>query len=99
MATVIVPFAVEGFGTDDEFDRRCRIQELLDEALRKTGNGLCDGGDSGSGSMNVFPQVQDVLRGVCTVLDTLRGADLLGGVIVAESSRGRRGRRTQVWWP
>jgi hypothetical protein len=100
LATVILQFTVNGFGTDDEFDRRCRTEELLDEALKASNNGLCDGGDSGSGSMNVFLMVKDVPRAVDTILNTLRTANLLGGVTVAESIRdGDEVVGHKVWWP
>lgn len=100
MATVIVQIPVKGFGTDDEFDRRCRIEELLDEALKASGNGFCDGGDSGSGSMNVFLIVEDVPRAVDVTLKTLQKANLLGDVIIAESiddDDAVVGHK--VWWP
>jgi hypothetical protein len=98
--TVIVQFAVDGLGTDEEFDRRCQIEDLLDQALKGSGNGFCDGGDSGSGSMNIFLMVKDVKRAVPFILDTLRKSDLLNDCIVAESLReddevvGHK-----VWWP
>jgi hypothetical protein len=102
--SIIVQFRVEGFGTDAEFDRRVQMDELLDRALRRTNNGLCDGGDSGSGSMNLFLYVDDVQRAVATVLETLRKNSLLGGVVVAESLEEGEGDDKEVighkvWWP
>ena len=101
MTTIIVQFPVEGFGTEAEFDLRCRMDELLDDALKKSANGICDGGDSGSGSMNLFLIVKDVSRAIPTILSTLRDNQLLTeGVVVAESLRGDDlADDYKVWWP
>lgn len=51
--TVLVQYQVDGFGTPKDLDKRYAIEDLLNEALGWTGNGRCDGGDIGSGTMNV----------------------------------------------
>lgn len=82
--SLIVQYEVDGFGTDADLERRCRLQDLLDRALRRTLNGMCDGGDLGGGTMNIFlEQVVDPQRACGTVVETLRKASELEGAVIA----------------
>lgn len=65
---LMIEYPVDGFGTQAELDKRNRLQARMDETLGWTGLGHCDGGSSGSGTMEVFcfvvaPQMAlDVVR-------------------------------------
>jgi uncharacterized protein (TIGR03067 family) len=97
---VVVQFAVAGFGTDEDFERRCHIEKLLDAALRKARNGSCTGGDSGSDTMNVFLSVKDAGRAKHTILTALRQDGQLEDVIVAHGlEEGGERKGYEVWWP
>ncbi len=51
---------------------RERIEALLDEALGWTGNGLCDGSESGSGRVDFLCAVVDTQAAVETIVTKLR---------------------------
>ena len=53
-AEIVVQFAVEGWGAPKDIDFREAVHHELSEALGWTGNGHCDGGDIGSGTINLF---------------------------------------------
>jgi predicted DNA-binding WGR domain protein len=54
-----IEYKIEGFGTEQDLDKRHRLEEKMDEVLGWTGLGHTDGGSSGSGTMEV----------VCVVVD------------------------------
>ena len=58
-AVLIIEFNVKGFGTKDQLPQRHALQERMDETLGWTGLGHCDGGSSGSGTMEVCCLVVD----------------------------------------
>lgn len=57
--TLLVEYAIDGFGAEDDLDKRYRLEERLNETLGWTGLGKCDGGSSGSGTMEVCAFVVD----------------------------------------
>lgn len=57
--SMLVERQIEGFGSGDDIDERHALQELLDQQLGWLGLGHCDGGSSGSGSMEAFCLVVD----------------------------------------
>jgi len=58
-AILIIEYAVEGFGTKQQLEKRHALQRRMDETLGWTGLGACDGGSSGSGTMEVCCFVPD----------------------------------------
>lgn len=54
-----ISYKVDGFGTQDDLDKRHRLEEQLNETLGWTGLGHCDGGSIGSDSMEVYCLVVD----------------------------------------
>lgn len=58
--TLLIEYKVDGFGTPEELEKRYRLQDRMDETLGWTGLGHCDGGSSGSGTMEVCNFVVDV---------------------------------------
>lgn len=48
-----IEYIIEGFGTEEDLDKRHRLEEIMDEVLGWTGLGHTDGGSIGSGTMEV----------------------------------------------
>lgn len=61
-------------------DKRHNLETLLNEWLGWTGNGYCREGDIGSGTINIFCQVQDVDQAVASILHGLEAEGQLEGV-------------------
>ena len=57
--TLLVEYRIEGFGSEENLAKRYRLEERLNETLGWTGLGKCDGGSSGSGTMEVCAFVVD----------------------------------------
>jgi predicted DNA-binding WGR domain protein len=58
-ATLLIEYAVEGFGTPADLKKRQALEERMNETLGWTGLGNCDGGSIGSGTMEVCCIVVD----------------------------------------
>jgi hypothetical protein len=58
-AVLLVEYAVDGFGTEEDLAKRHALEERLGETLGWTGLGDCDGGSVGSGTMEVCCFVVD----------------------------------------
>jgi predicted DNA-binding WGR domain protein len=58
-ATLVVEYSVDGLGSADDLERRHAIENFLNEQTGWLGLGHCDGGSSGSGTMEVFCIVVD----------------------------------------
>lgn len=48
-----IEYKIDDFGTDQDLDKRYRLEEKMDELLGWTGIGHTDGGSIGSGTMEV----------------------------------------------
>ena len=46
-----IEFMIDGFGTEEDIDKRHRLEELLEEIMLWSGLGYCNGGSIGSGTM------------------------------------------------
>ena len=55
--TICMP--IHGFGDMDDLDWRHQLENEIDHALAQHDNGRCDGGDIGSGTMNIGVAVHD----------------------------------------
>ena len=80
---VLVQYQVDGWGTPEDLDRRYIIENLLNEVLGWTGNGNCDGGDIGSGTMNVCSLVVNPYLASRSIVEELRKNNLLEGAVIA----------------
>lgn len=58
-ATLFIEYLVDGMGTQEDIEKRHRLEALMNETLGWTGLGACDGGSIGSGSMEVCNFVVD----------------------------------------
>lgn len=54
-----IEYKIDGFGTEEDLDKRHRLEEHLDELLGWTGLGQADGGSTGSGTMEAGCVVVD----------------------------------------
>ena len=93
--SVVIQYKVEGRGTRKDHDRRIKVEELMNECLGWSGLGHCDGGDMGSGQMNVFCYVVDSAIAERVIVGDLKKNGLLDGAIIAE----RKEEETKVLWP
>lgn len=57
--TLLIEYKVDDMGTDQDLEKRTRLQERMDETLGWTGLGHCDGGSMGMGTMEVCCYVID----------------------------------------
>lgn len=93
--TLIVQHRTKDWGSPQDLQMRHKMESLLDECLKATGSGYCDGGDIGSGTVNIFLFVLDPHRAKDTVVEALRKAQLLEEVTIAiETDEG-----FEVLWP
>lgn len=92
---VVIQFALDGHGTTSDFDKRVKIENLMNECLGWTGSGHCDGGDMGSGEMNVFCLVVDSSIATKVIVEELSSQALIAGAAIAE----RIGDDYKVLWP
>jgi hypothetical protein len=56
---LIIEYTIDGMGTSEDLDKRHRLEALMNETLGWTGLGACDGGSTGSGTMEVCNYVVD----------------------------------------
>jgi len=54
-----IEYIIDGFGTEQDLEKRHRLEQKLDGILGWTGLGHCDGGSIGSGTMEVGCMVVD----------------------------------------
>jgi hypothetical protein len=95
METFIIQYKVDENGTTDDFDKRVEVEDLMEGCLDRTNLGNCDGGDLGSGTMNVFCFVVDPDKAQKVIVDNLRAHSLLDGAVIAQ----RIGEDYKVIWP
>ena len=102
---LVVQFPIQGHGTVEDLDFRHQVEEILDQALRGARLGHVDGGDIGSGTINVFAIVEpSAWEQAWTVTRTeLARRNLLERAIVARDARGDDGDDGDEWpvviWP
>lgn len=82
--SLIVQYRVDGWGSPADLKKRHRLSDLLGDCLEETENGYCDGGDIGSGSINIFlEEVIDPQRACDTIVAALQESDDLEGAVIA----------------
>lgn len=97
LTTVIVQYQIDDFGTEADLERRHEVEGLLEDRLGWTGLGHCDGGDIGSGTMNVFCLVVDPNVAVPLIVRELeRGGYLEEALIAVEREKDDS---IEVRWP
>jgi hypothetical protein len=94
-ATIAVQYRLQGWGSVADLERRRQIEEVLTECLASTCNGFCDGGDLGSGEMNLYCLVLNTEAAKTALVYTLRKNRFLKGAVIAL----REGESYRVLWP
>lgn len=74
-AVLLVEYAVVGFGSPEDLDKRHRLQDRLNETLGWTGLGYCDGGSIGSDTMEAACYVIDFSVAKSVVEKDLEGTE------------------------
>lgn len=72
---LLIEYAVDGFGTDEDLDKRHKLQARMDDTLGWTGLGHCDGGSSGSGTMEACCFVVDFELARSVIEADLKGTE------------------------
>jgi len=93
--SIVIQYKINGHGTTDELDKCVQIEELMNEWLGWTGLGHCDGGDIGSGTMNIFCYVADARIAESVIVRELKSHRFFNGAVIAE----RIGDDYKVLWP
>jgi hypothetical protein len=99
---LVVQFSIRGHGTVEDLDFRHQVEDILDQALRGARLGHIDGGDIGSGTINVFAIVEPSAweQAWAVIRTELARRKLLERVIVARDARGDDGDEwPAVIWP
>ena len=71
------------------------VEDILNECLGWTGNGHCDGGDIGSGTINAYSFVVDPYLAKDSIVNALKKHAIMAGAIIAI----QRGEDYEVVWP
>ncbi|XVN40876.1 MAG: hypothetical protein RCO49_09150 [Rickettsia endosymbiont of Argas persicus] len=75
-AILIVEYNVTGdFGTEEDLEKRHKLQDLLGEILGWTGLGKCDGGSVGGGTMEACCYVVDFDIAKKIIKEKLKGTE------------------------
>lgn len=51
--TLVIEYAIDGMGTNEDLEKRHALEDYMDELLGWMGLGHCDGGSIGNGTMEV----------------------------------------------
>lgn len=89
---LVIQFRVDGMGSTIDLEKRIRVENLMSECLGWRGLGHCDGGDLGSGTMNIFCFVVDATKALPRVVHELKANGLDDGAVLAVGSEP-----TVVW--
>ena len=93
---IIVQFKTkDAWGDTDDLDKRHSVEDILDDCLGWTGNGHCDGGDIGSGTINAFSFVVDPHLAKDAIVAALEKNELIDGAIIAHQNEDDY----EVLWP
>lgn len=95
LRSVVIQYTIEGHGNTTDLDKRVAVEELMNERLGWTGLGHCDGGDIGSGTMNIFCYVVDAKIAAPVIVRELEARGFLEGAVIAETKRDA----VDMLWP
>lgn len=80
---LVLQYPYEEQHMEKALEKRHEIEDLMNECLGWTGNGSSDGGDIGSGTINIFNYVIDVDKALKTIIEELTEQNLLANVKIA----------------
>ncbi len=96
---LVVQYRVAGWGSVEDLDARDAVERILNESLGWSGNGRCDGGDIGNGTINLFCSVVDPALAVKSIVVALKKAKRLDGAVIAVSPSADVESKMTVLWP
>lgn len=85
-ATLLIEYAVEGMGSHADLSKRHELENRMNETLGWTGLGMCDGGSTGSGTMEVCCLVVDFNTAKSVIEADLRETDFADYVRIYRES-------------
>ncbi|OCA86071.1 hypothetical protein A8F94_14620 [Bacillus sp. FJAT-27225] len=80
---LVVQYSYEEGQMEATLEKRHHVEDLMNECLGWTGNGSCDGGDIGSGTVNIVNYVVNIERATQTIIEELKNNNLLEGLKIA----------------
>jgi predicted DNA-binding WGR domain protein len=89
---VTIQYPILEMGTTADLEKRYEVETLMNNRLGWTGLGHCDGGDIGSGTMNIFCFVVDPDKAAQIIAEELNENDLLTDakiILVSEEDEER----------
>src|ERR1041385_498385 len=95
---IVVQFPIAGFGGPPDLSKRHQIEDLLGQALESAGIGFCDGGDIGSGTMNIFLFTHDRRSAEQLIIRTLRNQKMLDDAVIAVRANPEEDQPYEVVW-
>lgn len=63
---------------------RHKLEDEIDSELKREENGYCDGGDIGSGTINMYFNVKDVGRAIKSINKSLQRKKLTDKAVIAQ---------------
>lgn len=102
LAELVVQYRCDDWGSPEDLDKRHKVEDLMNECLGWTGNGHCDGGDIGSGTINIFCYVVDPEIAARTTIECLGEENLLdleGTIIAIRENIEQEVEKYLVRWP
>ncbi|MFZ5596160.1 MAG: hypothetical protein ACOY31_04015 [Bacillota bacterium] len=79
---VMIRYDIAGEDISGALERRHIIEDLMDECLGLTGNGLCDGGNISRDCMSIACMVVDLDSAVKTMVEELKNNGFLEGATI-----------------
>jgi len=98
-AQIVIHYRFEPGASVEDHTRRVAIEDLMNECLRRTGLGHCDGGDIGRSTMNIFCEVIDAAIAERVIVNTLAKHNELDGALIAKRERIGDEDDYEVLWP
>jgi len=92
---LVIQYRIKDHGSRSDHDKRAKVEHILGEVLQASDLGYCDGGDIGSGTINVFCFVKPSQGAGKKTIDALRKNNLLEGATIVETVKGEE----RVIWP
>jgi hypothetical protein len=80
---LVVQYRLGSWGESGDLEKRHDVEERLNQCLGWTGNGHCDGGDIGSGTINAYCFVVDPYLARDVIVEDLRRNNFLEGAVIA----------------
>jgi hypothetical protein len=84
LTELAVQYKIKGSGNQNDLKKRYEIEDLLNDILGWTGNGHCDGGDIGGGTINIYCFVVSPEIAISSIIKELGDNKLIAGAVIAQ---------------